>query len=138
MSIRPTQLNFAKQVIFAQISKNWLLLEISKSCHFKTVISYWIRQFLLISFQFWQEKPWFLSVRYNPAFVGQYGRKSKFQLRLSNIGLLASYETQNSKYYQINYMVMPLWHKCLTFLWFLPVLILEKVLNLTKTKIDKI
>ena len=97
--IRPTQLNFAKQVIFAQISKNWLLLEISKSCHFKTVISYWIRRFLLISFQFWQEKPWFLSVRYNPAFVGQYGRKSKFQLKSLNIGLLASYETQNSKYY---------------------------------------
>ena len=28
----------AKQVIVAQIYKNWVLLEISKSCHFKSAI----------------------------------------------------------------------------------------------------
>ena len=38
MIVKPTQLNFAKQVIFTQISKNLLLLEISKSYHFRTVI----------------------------------------------------------------------------------------------------
>ena len=39
----------------------------------------------------------FLSVRYRPAFIGQYSRKYKFQLKPLNIGLLALYETQNSK-----------------------------------------
>ena len=92
----------AKQVIVAQIYKNWVLLEISKSCHFKSAIWYSIRWFLVISWQFWQNNPWFLVERYRPVFVGQSGRKYKFQLKSSNIGLLASFETQNSKFYFIN------------------------------------
>ena len=39
----------------------------------------------------------FLNVWYRPAFIGQYGRKYKFQWKSLNIGLLASYQTQNSK-----------------------------------------
>ena len=36
-----------------------------------------------------------MSVRYHPACVD--GRKSKFQLKLLNLGLLASYKTQDPK-----------------------------------------
>ena len=76
----------------------------------------------MILFRFCQRNRGFWSAGYRPAFVAQYGLKYEFHLKSSNIGWLASYGTQNSKYFS-----RLLYH-----------LILQKVLNLAKTKIDKI
>ena len=52
---------------------------------------------LMISWQFWQKKQDFLSVRCRPAVRGQSGRNYKFGLKQGNIGFLASLDQKFNK-----------------------------------------
>ena len=59
----------------------------------------------------------FLRLRYRPAFIGQYVQEYKFLSNSSNIGLLASYETQNSKLNGYIF-VLQMFDNFVTFPWF--------------------